>query len=182
MPKAHSPHSTFLRKGEALHPLRHEGGRAQRGGMPKAHSPHSTFLRKGEALHPLRHEGGRAQRGGMPKTHPPHSTFLRKGEALHPLRHEGGRAQRGGMPKTHPPQSPFLRKGEVPRRITSQLPATVMRSIRIDPVRMCERRSTSAPIAAMPANMSRRFEAMVISSTGYAMAPSSTQNPAAPRE
>ncbi len=61
-------------------------------------------------------------------------------------------------------------------------PATVMRSSRIDPVRMCDRRSTSLPTAAMFANMSRRFAAIVISSTGCAIAPFSTQKPDAPRE
>ena len=63
-----------------------------------------------------------------------------------------------------------------------QLPARVMDSIRIEPVRMLPFRSTSLPTATSPRNMSLRLPAMVISSTGYWIAPFSTQNPAAPRE
>ena len=63
-----------------------------------------------------------------------------------------------------------------------QLPAIVICSIRSDPVRMAPRVSTSAPTSRIPRNMSARLPAMVISSTGYAISPPSTQKPAAPRE
>ena len=63
-----------------------------------------------------------------------------------------------------------------------QLPAIVICSTRMDPVRMPPRASTSAPTSRIPRNMSARFPAMVISSTGYAISPPSTQKPAAPRE
>src|SRR3954470_5076227 len=45
-------------------------------------------------------------------------------------------------------------------------PAIVMFSISHEPVRMCERRSTSLPTATRLVYMSRRLAAMVISSTG----------------
>ena len=61
-------------------------------------------------------------------------------------------------------------------------PPTVMRPTRIDPVRREPRRSTSRPMATMSRNMSRRLPAIVTSSTGCAISPSSTQKPAAPRE
>ena len=41
---------------------------------------------------------------------------------------------------------------------------------------------TSLPMATMFLNMVFRLPAMVISCTGYAITPSSTQNPAAPRD
>ena len=63
-----------------------------------------------------------------------------------------------------------------------QFPAIVICSTRMDPMRMAPRASTSAPTSRMPRNMSARFPAMVISSTGYAISPPSTQKPAAPRE
>ena len=63
-----------------------------------------------------------------------------------------------------------------------QLPARVMDSIRIEPVRMLPLGSTSLPTATSPRNMSLRLPAMVISSTGYWITPFSTQKPAAPRE
>ena len=63
-----------------------------------------------------------------------------------------------------------------------QFPAIVICSIRIDPVRMDPCESTSEPTSRIPRNMSARFPAIVISSTGYAISPPSTQNPAAPRE
>ena len=46
------------------------------------------------------------------------------------------------------------------------LPATVIRPTRIEPVRRCERGSTSLPTASMPANMALRLPAIVIPSTG----------------
>jgi len=47
-----------------------------------------------------------------------------------------------------------------------QLPAMVRLSMRIEPVRTLPRSSTSLPTAAIPRYMSRKFAAMVISSTG----------------
>ena len=61
-------------------------------------------------------------------------------------------------------------------------PATVSDSSNKDPVRMLPRRSTSFALATMFLNMSARLPAIVISSTGNAISPSSTQNPLAPRE
>src|SRR5690606_30130592 len=61
-------------------------------------------------------------------------------------------------------------------------PATVIPSIRIEPVRMCERGSTSLPTASMAMNISRRLPATVMPSTGWVMAPPSTRKPEAPRE
>ena len=61
-------------------------------------------------------------------------------------------------------------------------PATIILPTRIEPVRTCERRSTSLPIASKLSNMRRRLPAMVMPSTGYWISPFSTQNPAAPRE
>ncbi len=49
---------------------------------------------------------------------------------------------------------------------TSQSPAIVMRSTRIEPHCREPRRDTSFPIATMPAKISFRLPAMVISSTG----------------
>ena len=48
----------------------------------------------------------------------------------------------------------------------------VIRSTSSDPVRTAPRVSTSAPISRMPRNMSARFPAMVISSTGMCDLPS----------
>jgi len=78
----------------------------------------------------------------------------------------------------------FLRcvKQRCLRSADVQLPATVIDSIRIEPVRMLPRMSTSLPTATRPRNMSFRLPATVISSTGYWMTPFSTQKPAAPRE
>ena len=72
--------------------------------------------------------------------------------------------------------------GERFSRANGQLPARVMDSIRIEPVRMLPLGSTSLPTATSPRNMSLRLPAMVISSTGYWITPFSTQKPAAPRE
>ena len=46
------------------------------------------------------------------------------------------------------------------------VPATVIRPTRIEPVRTCERGSTSLPTASIAANMSFRLPAMVMPSTG----------------
>ncbi len=54
-------------------------------------------------------------------------------------------------------------------------PAMVMSSTRIEPLRREPRTTVSRPTAAMPRNMSLRLPAMVISSTGYAISPFSTQ-------
>lgn len=48
----------------------------------------------------------------------------------------------------------------------TQFPATVMRSMRMEPTWREPRVSTSLPMATMPLNMSLRLPAMVISSTG----------------
>jgi hypothetical protein len=56
-----------------------------------------------------------------------------------------------------------------------------MDSIRIEPVRILSFRSMSLAVATKPRNMSLRLPAMAISSTGYWMAPFSTQKPTAPR-
>ena len=64
----------------------------------------------------------------------------------------------------------------------SYSPATVMRPTRIEPVRTCDRLSTSVPTASMASNIFLRLPAMVIPSTGNSILPFSTQNPAAPRE
>jgi len=61
-------------------------------------------------------------------------------------------------------------------------PATVMRPMQMEPVRMARRVSTSDPTASMAANISFRLPATVISSTGWRISPFSTQKPAAPRE
>jgi len=51
--------------------------------------------------------------------------------------------------------------------LIDQEPATVMLPIKIDPVCLVPRIKTSLPIAAISLNISRKFPAMVISSTGY---------------
>ena len=50
-----------------------------------------------------------------------------------------------------------------------------MRSISTEPVLIAAFASRSAPIATMPRNMSLRLEAIVTSSTGNRISPSSTQ-------
>src|SRR6185437_13877076 len=50
-------------------------------------------------------------------------------------------------------------------------PATIIFPIRIEPVRIDERGSTSDPIARTSMNMPRRLPAMVISCTGQAISP-----------
>lgn len=65
---------------------------------------------------------------------------------------------------------------------TGQTPATVISPIRIDPDFLAPRICVSAPIATICLNISFRFPAIVISSTGYWMTPFSTQNPDAPLE
>jgi hypothetical protein len=61
-------------------------------------------------------------------------------------------------------------------------PAIVIRSINQEPVWVLPGKSQSLPTATSPANIVLRLPAMVISSTGYWISPSSTQKPAAPRE
>jgi pimeloyl-ACP methyl ester carboxylesterase len=58
---------------------------------------------------------------------------------------------------------------------SSQLPAIVMLSTRIEPQRCAPRTTTSRPAATMPRNMSLRLPATVTSSTGKAISPLSTQ-------
>ena len=65
---------------------------------------------------------------------------------------------------------------------SDQLPPTVRLSMSTDPVFLPPRLSVSAPTATMPPKMPRRLPAMVISSTGCAITPFSTQKPLAPRE
>ena len=45
-------------------------------------------------------------------------------------------------------------------------PPTCILSIKMEPLRLVPRCNSSAPTATIPANMSRRFPAIVISSTG----------------
>ena len=61
-------------------------------------------------------------------------------------------------------------------------PARVILPISQEPLWMLPRRSTSLPTARRSANIWRRLPAMVISSTGKAISPFSTQKPLAPRE
>ncbi len=61
-------------------------------------------------------------------------------------------------------------------------PAMVIRSMSVDPQRTFPRVSMSLPTCRRPENMSRRLPAMVTSSTGNAISPPATQNPAAPLE
>jgi hypothetical protein len=63
-----------------------------------------------------------------------------------------------------------------------QLPATFMRLMSTEPTDLAPVVYTSAPMASMPMNMSLRLLAMVISCTGKAISPFSTQKPLAPRE
>ena len=61
-------------------------------------------------------------------------------------------------------------------------PAIVISSRSTEPQRTLPRSSVSLPTCRSLENMSRRFPAIVISSTGWAISPWATQNPAAPRE
>ncbi len=61
-------------------------------------------------------------------------------------------------------------------------PAIVISSSSTEPMRTPPRASTSSPTATMPRSIPPRLPAIVISATGYWIAPFSTQNPAAPRE
>jgi hypothetical protein len=56
--------------------------------------------------------------------------------------------------------------GELRKTLIAHSPAMVIRSIRIEPVCLVPRTCTSLPTATMPASMSLRLPAMVISSTG----------------
>ena len=67
-------------------------------------------------------------------------------------------------------------------QLQNQDPATIIFSIRIDPVWILPRRSTSLPTCTILRYMSARLPATVISSTGYWICPCSIHNPAAPRE
>ena len=69
-----------------------------------------------------------------------------------------------------------------PRPCLAHSPAIVISSTSTEPQRTLPRSSVSRPTWRSPANMSRRLPAMVISSTGWAIFPPATQNPAAPRE
>lgn len=66
--------------------------------------------------------------------------------------------------------------------LQSHCPATVIRSIRMEPHCLDPRTTRSLPTETMPRNMSFRLPAIVISCTGWTISPRSTQYPAAPRE
>lgn len=59
---------------------------------------------------------------------------------------------------------------------------TIIASIRIDPLTILPRRSTSSPSATTFAHISRRLLAIVTSSTGNLISPFSNQKPFTPRE
>ena len=69
-------------------------------------------------------------------------------------REDAGQSRAGGVSQ------------EFPAFHEDQLPATVMRSTRMEPTCLEPRTATSLPMALMPANMSLRLPAMVISCTG----------------
>ena len=63
-----------------------------------------------------------------------------------------------------------------------QPPPTVILPTRIEPQQNAPRVILSPPTATMAGSISRKLPAMVALPTGWTMRPSSTQNPAAPRE
>ena len=68
------------------------------------------------------------------------------------------------------------------RRERDYAPATVMRAILSVGAAIAVRMRRSLPTISMSRSMSRRFPAMVNSSTGWASSPFSIHSPAAPRE
>ncbi|MGH8147086.1 MAG: GspH/FimT family pseudopilin [Rhodanobacteraceae bacterium] len=105
---AHSGALCLGYKDGAVHPLRNEGARAQRGGMTpaqsKGHPPQPPFAsERGRKARQLRREGERPE---------PVASGSR---SRYPLRNEGGRASARGdgqvRGESHPPQSPFAGEG-----------------------------------------------------------------------
>jgi len=74
--------------------------------------------------------------------------------------------------------------GSIPRASSGEryAPATVMRAILSVGAAIALRARRSLPTISMSRSMSRRFPAMVSSSTGWASSPFSIHSPAAPRE
>ncbi|CAD6552252.1 hypothetical protein LMG24235_05064 [Paraburkholderia sabiae] len=100
-----------------------------------------------------------------------------RGNASKPTRKRG--CQRNPKPKNKT-KKPEPRLASQTKK--NHCPATVIRSIKTEPVCLVPRTIVSAPIATTCRNISCNVLATVISSTGYWIFPFSTQNPDAPRE
>jgi len=104
---------------------------------------------------------------------------------------ERRRASRRGLGRAADAARVFVRRarsaraldgppGSIPR--ARYAPATVMRAILSVGAAIALRGRRSLPTISMSRSMSRRFPAMVSSSTGWASSPFSIHSPAAPRE